>query len=90
MITSTVSNSALTVREYADRLHVKQQQILTWIHSGELRAVNVCSTPGGKRPSWRISIDAICEFESRRSSNKPVKPARRKRKKRDPSYTEYF
>ena len=49
-----------------------------WIVRGKLRAVNVSN---GDRPRWRIPIDAIKEFESRRSAVTPSKPARRRRRR---------
>lgn len=39
----------------AEVLGVDDEQVLSWIHSGELVAVNVAKSLQGKRPRWRIA-----------------------------------
>ena len=77
---------ALFPREVAARLRVSVDKVRSWIASGKLRAVNVGD--GLKRPRWRIRESDLAEFEQSRLSQPPPKPARRRRK--DPSITEYF
>ena len=82
---------SLTVREYSAKLGVSVHQILGWINSGQLRALNVSSKLGSGRPTWRIPLDAICEFEGRRSARGPaVKASRGRPKKKDPNFVNYF
>jgi len=58
---------AFSVREVAERLGVSAHAVLGWIRAGELRAVNVASSPRCRRPSWRISPAALADFEAARS-----------------------
>ena len=60
-------NSSQTPPEYARSRRVKPDKVLAWIASGELAAINVATKPDG-RPRWIITIEAIAEFEQRRSS----------------------
>ena len=79
----------LTPPQYAKRLGVDPAKVVAWIKRGELRAVNVATNASG-RPRYRIPVDSICEFEQRRSARQPAKPARRKRKRQDDSFVNYF
>ena len=62
------------------------ESIIGFIKSGELRAFNVAAK-GTTRPRWRITEEAIREFERRRAAV-PVKPAQKKRRPREA--TAYF
>lgn len=53
------------VRDLCDRFGVGEHTILQWIHSGELKAIDVSRT-GQSRPKWRITEDALNEFETSR------------------------
>lgn len=66
----------LTPPAVARAYGVNVGKVLAWIRSGELRAVNLASRPGG-RPRWRISADAIAQFEARRLAVAP-RPRRRR------------
>ncbi len=84
----------LSPPQYAKRLSVDPAKVIIWIKRGELRAVNVATNQSG-RPTYKISLDAIVEFEERRSgaARQPVKPPsspRRRRKNPDPNFVEYF
>jgi excisionase family DNA binding protein len=67
----------ITPVQYARRLGCKPETIRSWILRGELRAVN---TGNRTRPRFKISPDAIVDFEERRSGKRSEKPARRKRR----------
>lgn len=70
----------ITPPMYAKLLGVNPDKILAWIACGELRAVNVADRVGG-RARWRISAEAIANFERRRAAVKPAKTRiQRKRK----------
>ena len=71
--------ATLTPPELAKCWRVKAEKIIAWIRRGELRAFDVSATPGVGRPQYRIPIDAIVEFEQRRSGRQE-KPERRKRR----------
>ena len=61
-------SSTLSVRDVCERLGVNEHTVLGWIRSGELRAVNVGRRPGGKKPRWRITQEALEAFEQLRTS----------------------
>ena len=79
----------LTPPALAKRWGITPEKIIAFIRRGELRAFDVAS-PGSNRPRFRIPADAVVEFENRRSAKQPAKVARRKRKKQDDSFVNYF
>jgi excisionase family DNA binding protein len=56
-----------SVRQVAERFHIGEHTVLAWIRSGELPAVNVGRSPGGK-PHWRITSEALQAFELLRTA----------------------
>jgi hypothetical protein len=85
---------SLTVKGCCEYLSLtKPDPVLAWIKSGELVARNVSAKTGiGHRPSWRVLQSDFIDFLERRSSQQPLKPPPRK-KKRNPlpeGYTRYF
>jgi len=70
-------------REYG----VDVQKILAWIKRGELRAVNLATDPNG-RPRYAIDRADILTFELSRQVQPP--PPRVRRRRADPSITEFF
>jgi excisionase family DNA binding protein len=77
----------LTPPEVAKRLRVTADKVRAWIERGELAAVNVVDRLGG-RPRWRISAEALAEFEERRTAM--GRPARTKRAKKPSELVEYY
>jgi len=75
----------LRVKQIAETLTVNQSRVLSWIHSGELRAVNT-SDPG-RRPRWKIDPAAFDEFLAARSSRPADQPTQKRR--RLPDVNEY-
>jgi excisionase family DNA binding protein len=49
-------------QQAAELLGVDNEQVLAWIHSGELVASNVAKSLQGKRPRWRISEADLGRF----------------------------
>jgi excisionase family DNA binding protein len=70
----------LTPPEVARRYGVSHDKVLSWIRSGELRAVNITTTLGG-RPRYVIDEVDLAAFEARRAVGTTV-PANGKRRKR--------
>ena len=83
-----MTDRTLTVKELAERYGVTGHTVLRWIASGELRAINVGRRPGGKKPRWRITAEALETFELIRSHSPP--PPRTRRKKRQTEVTEFY
>lgn len=71
---------AITPKQFAERFGCCVHTVLALIRSGELIAVNV-GRKGGQRPRWRITPEAIEQFESLRSSSKgkPIRQPRRQK-----------
>ncbi len=63
----------------AKMLGIKVDKVHTWIHTGELKAVNIAQKRSG-RPRWRILDDHLHEFLRSRQSVKPT-PRRRRNNK---------
>jgi hypothetical protein len=72
----------LRPRDVAQRLGVKVDVVLSWIHSLALRAINVAERDG-RRPRWRIAESDLEIFLLRRSV--PTVPVRRRRRRRPAS-----
>ena len=73
-----MSTRYLTPPEVAKRYGVNASKVLGFIHSGELRAVNVAASTLG-RARWRISPSDIAVFEQRRSAVAPPKTRPRRK-----------
>lgn len=76
-----------TPAAYARQLGVGVHKILALIASGEIKAVDVRSPESGS-PRWRISAEAVADFEARRS-NTPATPKPKPRRKRTALVTQY-
>lgn len=81
-----IDRAALSVREVAERLGIRRHGVLSLLHSGALRAIDVSLTPGG-RPTWRIMGDDLDTFITNRTH---VKSPPRRRKKKRPMVKTYF
>lgn len=74
----------LAPSEVAARFGVKAEKVLLWIQAGELQAVNAATRRNGQRPRWRISPQALADFEQARASRPaPAPRVRRRRADRD-------
>ena len=78
---------AITPPAIAKRYGIHVSRVLAWIRSGQIEAINVGDGP--LRPRWRILPDALEAFEARRAA-RPATKATRRRRKADPTITEYF
>lgn len=76
------------VKDIRERYGVSEQTVLKWIHSGELKAIDV-SPQRKTRPKWRISEDALKAFEQLRECTVPP-PAPIRRKKRPTTGKVYY
>lgn len=49
-------------KEAAEVLSTDDEQVLAWIHAGELVAINVAKSIKQQRPRWRISESDLAKF----------------------------
>ncbi len=70
----------MTPRQVAKERQIRAEKVLGWIRTGELRAVNMASHMTSK-PRWKVSREALAEFDLARSNRAfatPTLPRRRK------------
>jgi excisionase family DNA binding protein len=79
-----------TIRDICNRFGVHEQTVLAWIHSGELKAVNVGVSPAKKKPRWRITEEALKAFEELRATTPPAPRVQRRRKKQASDVIEFI
>jgi hypothetical protein len=72
----------LSPPQVARRYGVNPSKIIQWIMTGELRAINIAATVGG-RPRWRISELDLIAFEQKRQAGSPPSKSRRRRQQQD-------
>ncbi len=72
-----------TVKALCERYSVTEGTVLTWIRSGELKAINVGKRFGAKKPRWRVTQEAISAFELRRATSPPVPRAPRRKRSQE-------
>jgi hypothetical protein len=68
--------AALTVNHVCVRYGIKPEKVLAWIHSGQLRALNLNTDPKSPRPRWRILSADLEAFERIRCNLEPAKRGR--------------
>ena len=76
-----------SVKQVAQLLAIREHSVLTLIKKGDLRAIDVSMTPGGK-PRWRILPDDLDAFISRRTHQ--AAPPRSRRRKPKAIVKQYF
>jgi hypothetical protein len=77
-VTDTVV-SGFSVADLCRRWKVGPDKIHGFLRRGELVGINVATNLSGK-PQWRITPEAVEQFERRRSSAAPPKLPRRRRR----------
>jgi len=83
------ANRMLTPPEVAGLWRIRHGKVLTWIRSGELRAINVTTKPGG-RPKYRIDPDGLKAFADRRAAVASPRIPRRRKRVQAQSEEEFF
>jgi hypothetical protein len=85
-----VSPEFVTPPELAKVYRVKPESILAAIRRGELKAIDM-ARPGSRRPRFRISRQAIADFEQLRSTGgRAAHSTRAARKKAPAGMREYY
>ncbi len=69
----------LTPPQIADRLACKPETVIGWIRTGELAAINL-ARPGCIKPRYRVSPQALADFELRRSVVPRAQPSSARRR----------
>ena len=77
----------LTPTEVGRRYRIKPERVIAMIRAGLLRAIDV-SSPGSRRPRFRIHEADLVAFENRREVRPLSQPNRRRRKQ--PDVIEFF
>ena len=78
----------LTVKDVAERYAVGLHTVLTWIHAGDLRAMNLGRTMNGGKPRWRIKESDLEAFELLRMASPPAPKIRARR--RQPEVIQFY
>ena len=68
-----------SVSDLCRRWKVGADKVYAFLRRGELVGVNVAANLSG-RPMWRITMEAVRQFEARRSSQPPPKPPKRRKR----------
>lgn len=87
--TTTASRATFTIPDIRQRFDVSEGTVLHWIHSGQLRAINVGRTPDARKPRWRITAQALQAFEETRAAT-PAAPRNTRRRKRRDEVIEFY
>ncbi len=77
-------DTAISAAALARKLGVHPTKVLTWIKSGQLKAVDLAESPGG-RPRWKIMPGELDRFLAARESQPPT-PRRRRRRQTEQRY----
>ena len=81
-----VDSQYYTPQEAATVLSCDDEQVLHWIHSGQLPAVNVAKSANGLRPRWRISAGDLGKFLISRRNAPPAPPVKREKQSKAKQY----
>lgn len=76
-------------KEIAAKAGCKVDKVLAWINSRELIAINYGSSQTGGKPRWRVTAEALEDFERARTTQPAAKPVPR-RKRTDTPIKSYF
>lgn len=72
-------SKAHTVQEIAERWGCGEDKVLSLIGKLDLIAFNIAVNRSAKRPTWRITPEALADFERRRSTQPAPKQEPRRR-----------
>jgi hypothetical protein len=79
----------VTPPQLAKEWGLAPEKILTWIKTGQLQAINVATSPGG-RPRFLIDRADVAAFELTRTVVTPPTPRSRPRRRKSPDVIEFF
>jgi transposase len=73
------NGTLLTLAEVSERFGVSIPRVAAWIQRGELRAINVSRSTASTKPQFRVSSEAVEEFERSRTVFMHKRPSFRRR-----------
>ncbi len=76
------------IKDLCDLFSVGEHTVLSWIRSGQIRAINVSRKQSG-RPKWRITADSLDSFVKARTPTPPPPRASRRKRPGDAIITFY-
>jgi len=82
-------DGTFTPSELARRWGISPDKVLNWIRKGDLKAINVASSPN-VRPRYRIPGDAIDDFQLRRQPIPRTPNVQSRRAQRDVDVIEFY
>lgn len=77
LIRNRRGDTVYTVKSLQERYGVSEGTVLGWIKSGQLKAMNMGRTPGGKKPRWRVTQEWLDAFEQARTATADAPRTRR-------------
>jgi excisionase family DNA binding protein len=83
-------SASFSPADVAKRYGVSPLKVRKWIEHGELRAINVVGRLGGRKPRWRVPVEALAEFEKRRSSKVAVTDVPARFRRTEAAITQFF
>ena len=88
---SQINREKLTPPELARLWGISPDKVLSWIRTGELRAINAAKSTNG-RPRYLIDVKDVEEFENRRAVDRSTlgEVTRRKSLESQEGFVEYF
>ena len=81
-------SNTFSVKDICERYAVSEHTVSGWIKSGQLRAFSVSRRLDTKKPRYRVSAEALAEFEAARTPTPPQ--PRAKRRKRSTDVIEFY
>ena len=87
-MTSLSTKSKLTPPALARRWGISADKVLAWIRSGELKAINAATRPGG-RPRYVIDEADVVRFEGSRAATQAT-TIKRKTCRKNHDIIEFF
>ena len=75
-----------STKQVAAYLGISRETVAALIRSGQLAAINVSLSPSSRRPRYRVTEQALEDFEAKRSVERS---ATQRRSQRTTSYTRF-
>ena len=75
-----------STKQVAAHLGISRETVAALIRSGQLAAINVSLSPSSRRPRYRVTEQALEDFEAKRSVERS---ATQRRSQRTTSYTRF-